>query len=308
MIDPGTYGIRVSPLNPANLTTYYLARGRDLIYPEFAAAVTEFVPVTNQVTALAAGEDRLVDFSLNAGAPLHLVGIRKPTTNAATQNLTDNAAKIRVGQSNVILGVYLNGTVSGASLTVSGDGLTATPVSSTSAFPGLTLLSVMLQVSSNAVPGLRSFTVQRGGELAFANGYLDLQPAFPDYNFDGLDDRFQRRYFPLFTAPEAGPAADPDADGFANQYEYYAGSNPASALDLPSSRILETRLSTQGTTLTWQSVPGGRYQVHSRREFTPSDAWRTVGDPVTASGFTCAFTDTASRESFRYYQIRLLPQ
>lgn len=308
LIEPGTYAVRVSPLNPGSLTSYYLARGRDIIFPDFSGAVTGFTPVTNQVAALAAGEDRLLDFALSAGSPLQIVGIRKATTNTATQNLTDNAAKVRVGQSNLIVGVYLNGAVSDASLSISGDGLKATPVSSTSGFPGLTLLSVMLQVSSNAVPGLRSFTVQRGGDLAFANGYLDLQPAFPDYNFDGLDDRFQRQYFPLFTAPEAGPAADPDADGFANQYEYYAGSNPANGQALPSSRILETRLSAQGATLTWQSVPGGRYQVFSRSGFSRDEVWQKLGGPVTASGFTCAFTDATAQGEIRYYEIQLLPQ
>ena len=126
----------------------------------------------------------------------------------------------------------------------------------------------------------------------------------PDFNFDGLDDRFQRQYFALFTAPEAGPGVDPDGDGFNNQAEYLAGTNPTNALSLL--KIEGVTLDTRGSTITWQSVAGKAYRIWSRRDVA-KDPWQTVGSPVTAAGASMQFTDVSATNGFRFYRVQVLP-
>ena len=134
---------------------------------------------------------------------------------------------------------------SNAVLRVTGTGVTVGPTSFTpNAFPGanppLNLLSALVHVDAVAAPGMRSLVVQHETGLAYANGFLELAPRFPDANFDGLDDHFQRRYFPRWTAPEAAPGVDADHDGFTNADEYAAGSNPVdpkSVLTVESVRV-----------------------------------------------------------------------
>ena len=169
---------------------------------------------------------------------------------------------------------------------------------------GLNFISVSISVASNATPGLRSFIVQRGADLAYANGFLEVEANVPDFNFDGLDDRFQRRYFPLFTAPDAGPGADPDGDGFNNQAEFVAGTDPTSALSLL--KIDQVVLNAQGSTVTWQSVANRRYQVFSRVDLENA-AWQAIGSLVTAGGSTAEFRDVSATNGFRFYRVQVLP-
>ena len=164
---------------------------------------------------------------------------------------------------------------------------------------GMNFVSVPIDVASNATPGLRSFVLQRGTDIAYANGFLEIQASIPDFNFDGLDDRFQRKYFELFTAPEAGPGADPDGDGVSNQAEYLAGTNP-------TLRIESVRLDARGSTITWQSAPQKSYQLWSRRDLA-GDRWQTVGSPVMATGALTEFTDSSATNNFRFYRVQVLP-
>jgi len=192
---------------------------------------------------------------------------------------------------------------SGATLIITGDGLTlGAPVFAT--LTGLNFISVPISVASDATPGLRSFVVQLGTNVAYANGFLEIQPPVPDFNFDGLDDRFQRQYFQLFTAEEAGPNADPDGDGFNNQAEYISGTVPTNALSLL--KIESVTLTSGGSTITWQSAPQKRYQVWSRRDVA-NGSWRTVGSPITATNSSTQFTDVAATNSLRFYRLQALP-
>ena len=187
---------------------------------------------------------------------------------------------------------------SGATFIITGGGLTlGAPTFATLA--GLNFISVPISVATNATPGLRSFVVQLGNSVAYANGFLEIKSPVPDFNFDGLDDRFQRQYFPLFTAPEAGPNADPDGDGFNNEAEYIAGTVP-----LP--KIESVTLTSSGSTLTWASAAQRRFQVWSRQDLA-NDSWRTVGSPITATNGLTQFTDVAATNSLRFYRLEALP-
>jgi len=208
------------------------------------------------------------------------------------------------GQSNYFIGVAsTNLPTSGATLIVTGDGLTlGAPTFKTQS--GLNFISVPISVASDATPGLRSFVVQLGNNIAYANGFLEIQPTVPDFNFDGLDDRFQRQYFPLFTAPEAGPNADPDWDAFNNRAEYISGTVPTNSLSLL--KIESVTLTSSGSIVTWPSAPQKHYQVWSRRDVA-NDSWRTVGSPITATNSSTQFTDVAATNSLRFYRLQALP-
>ena len=214
------------------------------------------------------------------------------------------------GQSNLVIGVYSPDLpLSGATLHITGDGLT---ISATQPQPamdfggGLVLpgLLVSLSVASNATPGLRSFVVQQGTNLAYANGYVKMLPLVSDNNFDGLDDTFQRRYFPVFTAPEAGPTADPDHDGIFNAQEYVAGTDPTNAGSFFSiDRVTQTAA---GTVVEWKSCPGKRYQVFTKATFG-TGPWLKVGTPVTAASATAQFHDATAPDGIRFYRLQVLP-
>ena len=136
------------------------------------------------------------------------------------------------------------------------------------------------------------------------NGFLEILPGVPDHNFDGLDDRFQRAHFPLFTAPEAGPSADPDADGASNQGEFMAGTNPRSAASVI--RLKQIEHTATATRVRWQSVAGRRYQAYSRDQFAGA-VWQPMGSVVRAEGAVAELTDVAHQLE-RYYRIEALAE
>jgi hypothetical protein len=177
------------------------------------------------------------------------------------------------------------------------------------AFPGLNpplnLVSVPLSVSADASPGLRSLAVQSGDTLAYANGFLEVLPPFPDFNFDGFDDRFQRQFFPRWTAAQAAPEANPDNDGFTNVEEYLAGSDPTDAASVL--RLESVRYDSQGATLVWPSAPGRRYQVLSRPRIDSIRGWQPLGNAVTASDNRTEFLDSANPAQQQFYRVQALP-
>src|SRR5207247_9955773 len=215
---PGQYRLRVTLLDPsvANNVSFRI-RGRD-IAPAYDSAGTSFLPSTTSPVTLTAGATVTQNFSVTSGDPaFRITHIRAPSAIAESFSWSPFPVSLRPGQSNYSIGVAsTNLPTSGATLIITGDGLTLGEATFTT-FSGLNFISVPISVGTNATPGLRSLVVQLGNNVAYANGFLEIQPPVPDFNFDGLDDRFQRQYFPLFTAPEAGPNADPDGDGFNNE-------------------------------------------------------------------------------------------
>jgi hypothetical protein len=297
---PGQYGVRVTPLDPPvadNLP--FLIRGRD-IAPDYDSAGTSFLPNTPSLVAPSAGGTVTQNFAVTSGEPaFRVTRIRAPSANPGSISWSSFPASMRQGQSNYFIGVAsANLPTSGSTLIVTGDGLTlGAPVFATLA--GLNFISVPISVASDATPGLRTFVVQHGNDVAYANGFLEIEPAVPDFNFDGLDDRFQRQYFPLFTAPEAGPNADPDGDGFNNEAEYIAGTVP-----LPE--IESVTLTATGSTITWASAAQRRFQVWSREDLA-NDSWRKIGSPITATNSSTQFTDVSATNSLRFYRLQALP-
>ena len=310
-LPPGQYGLRVTPLDPFGAGAF-LVRGRDINSEQdgagnyvYDSVQTAFLPTTNVIVALAAGAINTQNFAVTSGEPtFRITHIRAPSPNSESFSTNSFPASLRPGQSNYFLGVAsARLPTSGAALIITGDGLTlGEPAFET--LLGVNFISVPISVAGNATPGLRSFVVQLGDNVAYANGFLEIQPTVPDFNFDGLDDRFQRQYFPLFTAQEAGPNADPDGDGFDNQAEYISGTVPTNSLSLL--KIESVTLTSGGTTIAWQSAPQKRYQVWSRRDLA-GDPWQTVAAPVLGTNSLTQFTDVAASNGFRFYRVQALP-
>ena len=285
-LPPGTYQVRVSPLDPSG-SSDWLVRGRD-ISSTYTSADTTFLPTSAMSVALSAGATNTLNFSVvNATPAFRINNIRFVTANSGSYQWAGMPTALRVGQSNVYVGVASGDLpTSGATFVVTGDGLTQGPVTfNPNAFgTGLNFISTRISVANSATPGMRALVVQQGTNVAYANGFLEVLPAFPDYNFDGFDDAFQRRYFALFTSSNAAPSADPDGDGFINSAENAAGTNPTNAASLL--KISSVTNSVSGRTVIWQSVAGKMYQLQSRTDIDGGTNWTAVGAPVTAVGAT----------------------
>jgi hypothetical protein len=307
-LPPGSVKVRVCPLDPAN-AFYFLIRGIDInTDPAFKNVDPTFLPTTNSLTTLTAGGTNVLDFALTSASPAFRITVmRDVTTSSNNYTIVSLPGSLYPGQSNRFMGVFSTDLpTNGATVTITGDGLTIGPLtySPGDLFPELNGISWPISVASNATPGLRSVIVSKGTDVAYANGFLEIVPNNPDYNFDGLDDVFQREYFPLFTAPEAAPVADPDGDGMTNASEYIAGTAPTNALSVL--KIDSASQTASGTTVTWRSVPGKRYQLFSRLNLAAA-AWQKVGGPVTAAGATAQLLDASATDSMRFYRVQVLP-
>ena len=305
-VAPGSYQVRVSPLDPSSAFDW-LIRGRD-IDNDYNGADTSFLPTPGQPIVLTGGATNTLNLSLTAGNPaFRITYIRATVTNAGQFIWASLPTTLQIGQSNVTVGVAsADLPTNGATLTITGDGLLQGPLTfRTNAFgTGLNFISTRVSVLSNATPGLRTFVVQKGSDVAYANAFVEVLPRAADYNFDGVADVFQRQYFPLWTAPIAGPAMDPDGDAFPNSSEAIAGTNPTNALSRLEIDSVTTSMS--GALVTWQSVAGKRYQLSSKA-ILGAATWSAVGTPVTATGPTAQRLDPAGVSGARFYRVEVLP-
>ncbi len=302
--------LRVTALDPPDNQDTYLVRGTDLdpYTSAYNNAVTAFLPTQNLPVTLTAGVATTQNVAVSAGAPPFRITETRQFLTADARQSGDICIQLTPGKSNLWVGVYIPTLPStNATLRITGDGLTyGDTVVVTKALRSLSLVQVPVTVATNATPGVRSITVTSGGFTAWANGFAEVLPTVYDFNFDGLDDLFQRRYWSPFTRPEAAPEADPDGDGFVNRREAVMGSDPTNPLSV-NYRVTRVKLAANGTTVTWESAPGRRYQVYSRANLQGA-AWQTVGSPVTAAtgtaGETSQYLDTRPTDVLRFYQVR----
>lgn len=305
-LSAGTYKVRVSPLDPSNSGTDKLIQGRD-IAPEYTSAVTAFSATSDR--SITVGPSALSsnnDFNLSSGPAFRITSISFPTPVASLVSVTRTAISLRQGQTDFYVGISGPNIPAGAQLSITGDGLTVGPSSffENHIAPGLNSILVKVNVGGSATPGLRSFVVTHGASIAYANGYLEIAPAIPDYNFDSLDDRFQRAWWTPWTISDSAPAADPDHDGFSNSFEHRTGTIPT---DAGSHHLAITRVSREGPSVavTWTSDPGKRYQLRARSSLT-TGSWEAVGRAFSATGNEMTQTDPATG-STRFYRLELLP-
>lgn len=301
-LGPGSYGVWVSPLSPP--TGSPLLSGIN-ISSDFRAAQTAFLPSAPVPVSVSAGTSSPLNFPVVGSNPaFRITWLREPT--AIPGAVMKAPFAVQPGQGNFVAGVYgPNLPVAGTSFTVTGDGISlGDTVYALNSPAGLNFIGATIHVASNATPGLRTLIVQHGSDLAYANGFMEILEPIPDHNFDGLDDRFQRRYFPRWTAPIAGPNADPDGDGMNNLAEYIAGTNPTDpASVLRFSRV--TNLSGRPN-IEWLSVPGKTYQLFNAAQITGA-TWQPVGPAITAATATASWLDPSPGDIPRFYRVQVLP-
>ena len=59
-------------------------------------------------------------------------------------------------------------------------------------------------------------------------------------------------------------------------------------------------------TLTWNSVPGAKYQVQYTTNLVHTN-WVSLGGPITTSTITTTNTDTSLTDARRFYRVQVLP-
>ena len=303
-----TYRLRVAPLHSLDTLPQPLVRDIDISI-EHQGAETNFRTTGYKQVSLGVGKTVTLDFAVNNGkAPFYISAVRPPTMK---QNLLELAFEpIAIGRTGKkqMIGVYSPTLpTSGATLRLTGDGVVYGKTTyDPNAFDGFNLISIEVTVAKNTVPGVRSLFVQKGNDEAYLNGFAEILSGEEDYNFDGLDDRWQREQFAVFSSVEAHADADADADGYTNREEYMTGKNPTAAGSFPLLEIGSITVDEQGTTIQWRSVSGKRYQVWSKPDAAIAK-WRKTGVPVTARRSFTFFTDPSEREAFQFYRVQALP-
>lgn len=302
----GELRLRVTPLDPGASGDGYLVRGADLDTTtnfEFNSVGTDFLPKTNEVVTLAAGQSVTRNLALTAGIPPFRITETRRYLTPEGLSSGDETPQLRPGQTNAWVAVYVPGLAAGpATLRLTGDGIEyGTTEVAPKALRQLTRVQVPVSVSSNAAPGLRSLQLTVNGYTAWANGFVEILPTTYDFNGDGLDDLFQRKYFSPFTRAEARPTVDFDGDGFSNAREAAMGSDPTDRNSV-NYRITSVKQTVSGTTLTWESGLGKKYQVLSRSRLENSP-WEVVATGIASAGETTQWTDGRPGTEQRFYRV-----
>lgn len=302
----GDYRLRVTPLDSGLNSDTYLVRAADIAPSganEYFSAATGFGMVTSAPVTVLAGRTVSRDISVVAAtAPFRIVEMRVGLERADRQS-GDQPVGMPASASNLWLGVYLSpGAPAGVRLGITGGGWTAgVPEILPGALRQLTLVQVPLAILPGALAGLRSVWVEGGGHTAWANGFVEVMPAAPDDDFNGLDDLFQRAHFAPFTRPEAQPGADPDGDGWTNRREAPGGTSPVDRLSIPLV-LARPAWEVGGLRLGWSSVAGRRYQLWQRAP-EASAAWTRLGPAVLANGESMTGLDTGAASGARMYRV-----
>lgn len=303
---PGAYVVRTAPLDPL-ATANFLVRGAD-ISPVHAGANPDYRASADRAVTVVAGGTATVDFPVVAGSPSRIVRVLRPAADLTSPSFNNKPVSVQPEGQTVYVGVLTPLPLLGTEkVSVTGDGLTVVgPVETRSRVLGsASLVAVPVRVEVGATPGLRSLRLLRLGESAWAHGFLEVLPPWPDFNFDGLDDRFQRRYWPRFTVPEAAPGADADGDGFTNGWEFATGSDPTDRLSAVF-EVESVRLTEQGARVTSQTAAGQPFQLFTR-DTVPGADWRAVGARVTATSERTEFLDPEAVGTIRFYRVQLVP-
>lgn len=302
---PGNYQLRVTPLDPPGPGADKLIRGTD-VAPEYLQAMTEFSATTNIAITLPLNGLLHADLAVLPGPAFRITSVSKPASAPNLVSVFRHAVTLSQGQSNQFVAVSGRNLPSDAVLRVPGDGLS---VGSTLFLEdrfglGHHSLVASISVSSNAAPGLRSFVVSSGTNVAYANGFLEIAASIPDYNFDSFDDRFQRMFWTPWTLADSAPTADPDRDGFSNRFEYRTGTNPTNAVSHRLA-IASIALTEGASNLTWETEIGRRYQLFTRTVLGAGE-WVSVGRPLAATAGTMTFSEPAGGAA-KFYRLGLEP-
>jgi hypothetical protein len=259
--------------------------------------------------SLTAGAVSTLNLAVVTGNPaFRITRFLPPSVSLSSYIEVNTPIQVQPRQSGIYIGVYSpNLPVSGATFSVTGDGLT---LGDPQYYPGLyfpgagylNLIAAPLQVSSTATPGLRNLIVQKGSDIAYANGFLKIMNPAPDVNYDGLNDLFQRQYFSWFLAPEAAPDVDPDLDGLPNWAEYAAGTNPLDSMSRHL-QIQSTRWVSGHPVISWNASYGQNYQILMRDQ-AAAGTWQTLSPVLKGWGEILEWSDPLTpTPPTRFYRL-----
>jgi len=307
-LTPGTYQLRAVPLDPNGSSDASLVRGADLDVTsaaEYALANTSFQGTPPIPVTVAGNSTQTRDFTVSGpAAAVRITEIRQglQRTDRASADL---ALQLAPGMPEAWVGVYVPGAVStNATLRIIGEGVRH---GATEVLPGalrqLTLVQVPVSVSASAPSGPRTLEVSFDGKVARAFGFVEILPAFPDDNFDGLSDLFQRTYWSPFTTAQGAPGLDPDGDGYSNQREADAGTNPLSK----TSYQLTVGLRRSGASIIVNASVGVGLSYQLLAKGTLSGTWQPVGGIRIAGSPTLEWVEDPASSGGRFYQVRRGP-
>jgi hypothetical protein len=309
ILPEGAYSLRVVPLDPASANSLArLLTGSD-IAPAYAGAQTSFLPMS-----MLAAVHRLEtnDFEIQV-APgnldFRITRLVTPSEDPAAFRAINAPVQISIGGAPIYVGVCSTSVPPAkATISVTGNDIVvgptiARPAAFASGETTLNLLYARITVRSNASPGLRSFLVTADSKSSFANGCIEILPPVSDFNFDSLDDLFQRSHFQLFTSDAAAPGSDPDHDGADNASEFFSGTDPGDANSVL--KIQSIAISAGNVQVRWRSVPGRVYRLAYANAISSPD-WTPVETEVIASSASTFFTEPLLPSQNRFYRIQLV--
>jgi subtilisin-like proprotein convertase family protein len=98
--------------------------------------------------------------------------------------------------------------------------------------------------------------------------------------------------------------ADPDGDGFTNEQEFAAQTNPGSAASALRIISLEKNPTGTGITLSWHSVSGVTYQIQQSPNLS---TWSNLGAAVTANAATTSAMRTITPATAKFFRVQTGP-
>lgn len=308
-LPPGAYQLRAAPMDPNAGGDAFLVRGADLdvtTNAEYAQANTGFQATPPSLVAVTANGSSIRDFTVTGIAPTFRITEIRQGYHPLDRSSGDLALQLAPGTVGAWVGVYVPGTLpTNATLRLSGDGVTygEAEILPPPVLRNLSLIQVPVSIATNAASGSRSLELTVDGKTTRAIGFVEITPLFPDDNFDGLSDLFQRTYWSPFTQAASAPGADPDGDGYTNQREAAGGTSP---IDFSSYPLRVTASYVLGKiTVNATVVSGKLYQFYSRD--TLLLRWEPLGSARIASAESLSWSDDRPVLGERYYQVRRVP-
>ena len=301
------YHLRVSPIHSPQ-ATQPLVRDID-ISMEYKGANINFQPTKYKSTTVASQKNTETNFTIRRGSPsFYINAIRPATKKDNLYELSFGPFGIKRKNEKQLIGVYSpNLPSNSATLRITGDGIVyGITTFEANVFEGFNLITVEITLEKNIVPGVRSLYVEKGNERSYVNGFIEILPNTEDFDFDGLNDSWQRKNFPVFASKLSRASADPDADGYSNQDEYLTGKDPNDIDSYPTLEIKSITVDSSGTTIQWNSIPGKNYQVWRKKNVGLSE-WIKIKEPHTAQRSFMFFVDTSERKELQFYRVQALP-
>jgi len=173
---------------------------------------------------------------------------------------------------------------------------------------GTTLNTMTTTVVHTYAPGTYTVTLVESGPAGTSTNveanFITVLTPFQNW---------QMQYFHCTNCPQAAAGADPDGDGFTNQEEFQAGSDPTTP---NSSPLRITAIARQGNDilLTWTTA-GGKTNVVQVAAGPPgmcSSNFTDLSSIIVPSGYGLTSTNyldagAATNTPPRYYRVRLVP-